>query len=83
MPTVALQTALQIFICILIGMANMIAWEQAGGWQPDLSWLPYGPLLPYASFQMVTYVFLMSKLKRTTTVALRTSSNRVWPDNNP
>ena len=37
MPTVALQTALQIFICILIGMANMIAWEQAGGWQPDLS----------------------------------------------
>ena len=25
----------------------------------------------------------MSKLKRTTTVALRTSSNRVWPDNNP
>lgn len=58
--TVAGRTALQLFLCVSLGMINMIAYERQclprdgehwAGW-PTCGWPPK------ASFQLITYVFL-------------------------
>lgn len=58
--TVAVRTAAQIFVCMIIGMANMIGYARQEDTRTEDEWYAWPPhgLPPRASFQLITYVFL-------------------------